>query len=295
MDTPTEGEYDLLTQSTNRGTNSEFAAAGYVLKTETVRQILCEDPQFPCAHPNFSRNGIATRPTWWQPDTGQTAEDPWFANGCPARAVPDQDAPIVSTCSAQSKTSLEDYTLRELGESIETGQYASNFQINYHAFGHIAASGDMASFNTSMRDPIFWGWHSGIDQILSDWQATQGVEARGPVLVYTKPVFQNNWTTYRVAFSHRVIPELVKPENIMVNGSPATAVADVSFTGTGYIFEFSGFAVPADGIVEVVVLREVNNTIRTSAGDPRPVPTLIVSIFGNILTPAVNRYTYTKP
>ena len=92
-----------------------------------------------------------------------------------------------------------------------------------------------------------------------------------------------------------MIPELVKPENIMVNGSLATSVADVSSTGTGYIFEFSGFGVPADGIVEVVVLREVYNTIRTSAGDPRPVPTLIVSTFGNLLTPAVNRYTYTKP
>jgi hypothetical protein len=288
--TTTEGEYDFVTQNQGRGTNSQFVDAGYILRTETVREIL-ELPPVPA----FSRNGIVTVPTWWQPNTGQTENDLWFEAGCPARDMPDPGAPITSTCAVQLKKSFDDYTLRELGESIESGQYATNFQVNYHALGHIAASVDMADPRTSMRDPIFWAWHKHLDKILSDWQAMKGVEAKGTLQLQGNPEFVGNWSRLRVAFSHQIIPELVRAGNVTVNGSPATGVRDVSLTGTGHIFEFSGFSVPPDGKVEVVIRRDVNNNIRTSLVDPRPVPTLIMSTYGNLLMPAVNRITYTKP
>lgn len=285
----TEGEYDLVTQALGRGTTSEFVAASYVLRTETVHAV----GSLPNT-PNYSRVGIATNPTWWAPNTGQVAQDPWFAAGCPARSIPTNPA-IVSTCSVAAKRSFSDYTLRELGESIESGWYATDFRVNYHALGHIAASDDMSNPVTSMRDPIFWGWHRSIDSTLALWQGTRGAEARPPLSIYGAPTFSAGWNEVRVAFSHRVVPDFVVPGHVTVNGSPATAVTDVSLTGKGYIFAFSGFAVPPAGPVEVVVRREINNTVRTSIADPRPAPTLIFSTYGNILTPAVNRYTFTKP
>jgi Common central domain of tyrosinase len=293
-----EGEYDLVTDQQSRGRRQQFVDAGYVLRTETVRELLCEDPNFPCASPAFSKNGVADLPSWWRPDSGQPGADPWFQAGCPARATPDPLAPVVPTCAPQTKTSLEDYSLRELGESMESGWYATNFLVNYHALGHIVASEDMSNPVTSMRDPIFWGWHKHLDGILSEWKITlgeQNAEALGDVQIYTTPAFLDNWTKLRVAFSRRVVPEFVRPSHVVVDGSPATSVADVSLTGSGYIFEFSGFAVPPDGTFEVVIRREVDNTIRTSAADPRPASALIISTYGGLLQPAVNRLSYEKP
>lgn len=287
--TATEGEYDLATQSEGRGTNAEFVSAQYRVRTETVKALIGAPGSV-----FFSKVGLATRPTWWKPNTGQVDQDPWFANGCPARATP-ASTTNTSTCAVQSKKSYDDYTLRELGESVESGWYADTFRVNYHALGHIAASVDMSDPITSMRDPIFWGWHSYIDKILSDWQATKGVEAKGPVFVYGAPNFSADWSKLRVAFSHRIVPELLKPGNVTVNDSPATAVTDVSLTGTGYIFEFSGYAMPPAGSVKVAVRREVNNGIRTSLAQPRPAPTLIMSTYGNLLTPSLTTFSYTKP
>lgn len=292
--TASEGEYDLVTQAQGRGTTPEFVAAGYVLRTETVRQILCEDPLFPCTNPAFARNGTASAPTWWRPNTGQTQVDPWFSNGCPANPTPD-DPSFVTTCATQFKRSFDDYSLRELGESIEGGIYSLDFQVNYHAFAHLAASGDMPNPFTSMRDPIFWAWHGHIDSVLTAWELTKGAEAQGFVIVYGKPTFSADWATLQVAFSNRTIVDLVRPGNVTVNGSPATTVTDVSLTGTGYIYAFSGFNVPPSGTVEAVIRREINNTIRTSVTAARPSPTLIMSTYGRLLTPPVNRYTYLKP
>jgi len=284
LTTATEGEYDLVAQAQGRGRRPSFVSAGYILKTETVRALLGCTP--PCT--GLTRNGIATLPTWWKASPGANA-DPWYSAGCP-------NSYSSSTCTASSKKSLKDYTLRELGESIESGLYAPDFLVNYHALAHIAASDDMANPVTSMRDPIFWGWHTHLDSILSAWQAVQGVEATSPLSIYTAPTFNAGWSTVRVAFSGQVIASLVLPANVEVNGSRATAVTNVSTNSSQtYIFEFSGFAVPPSGPVEVVVRREVNNDIRTSISDPRPAPTLIVSTFGQILTPAVNRYSFTKP
>ena len=148
---------------------------------------------------------------------------------------------------------------------------------------------------TSMRDPIFWGWHRSIDRILTDWQATRGAEAHGPVVIYGQPTFNAGWSTVRVAFSHRVLAEFVKPKHVTVNGSAATSVTDVSLNGTGYIFEFSGFTVPAPGTVVVTVRREVDNHIRTTAIAQRPAVALIMSTFGNLLTPHIQRFSYTRP
>jgi len=287
--TATEGEYDLTTQSRGRGTNAQFVAAFFVLRTETVAQVL----GLPVIAA-FSRSGVATIPSWWKPNTGQTASDPWFASGCPANATPTVST-LSSTCSAAPKRSFDDYTLRELGESIESGLYASDFEINYHALGHVATSGDMFDPITSMRDPIFWAWHSSIDSILTRWQSTQGIEARPPLTTSGTPQFDPTWSTLRVAFSHRVVTDFVLPSQVTVNGSPATAVQDVSLTGTGYILEFSGFALPPSGPVEVVVRREVNTAVRSSFTQARPAPALIFSTFGNILIPAVNTFSYTKP
>lgn len=286
----TEGEYDQVTQAQGRGTTSQFIAANYTLRSETVRSVA----GFPASDPRFSRNGIATNPTWWAPNTGQVATDPWFSGGCPARTSPTNPA-ISSTCSAASKRSFDDYTLRELGESMESGWYAPNFQVNYHALGHIAASGDMSNPVTSMRDPIFWGWHRAIDSLLTRWQNTRGAEAAPPLSIYTVPQFTANWDTVRVAFSNRVVVDLVRAGHVAVNGAPATQVRDVSSSGSGYILAFTGYTVPPSGPVELVVRREINNTVRTTAAQPRPAPTLIFSTFGNILTPAVSRYTYTRP
>ena len=294
LETASLSEYDLVTETGGFGTLPEFATAGYVLRTETVRQLICGTNTSCLNNPTLARNGPATVPSWWQPASGQTAVDPWFAAGCPAQANP-LDQTIVQTCAVQQKSALQNYSLREFGESIESGQYQADFRVNYHALGHIAASVDMSNPATSMRDPIFWGWHQHIDGLLTAWQATQGVEASGPTVIYGRPQFMNGWSTVRVAFSHRVIADAVRPENVLVNGQPAIAIQDVSLTGTGYIFSFSGFPVPADGDVELVVRREVNNTIRANASDPRPRPTLVVSTFGNLLEPIVSRYQYTKP
>jgi Common central domain of tyrosinase len=299
LTTATEGEFDLVTQAQGRGTNAAFASGGHVLTTEAVRAILCEDPGFPCDDPAFARNGAAGLPTWWAPDTGQTAADLWFEAGCPARAT-EFSMTTTSTCAADTKTSFSDYNLRELGESIESGLYATDFMVNYHALAHVAASGDMANPATSMRDPVFWAWHKHIDSILTSWQATQGVEAGG-LMLYQLPSFSAGWDTVRVPFSNATIPELVLPGNLTVNGSPATTVVDVftatggGASGPGYVYEFSGFAVPPSGPVEVVLSRELDNTIRTSASDLRPTPTLIMSVYGRPLEPAVNRITYTRP
>lgn len=70
LGTSTEGEYDLVTQGQNRGRRTEFANAGYIVRTETVREVA----GIP-ATPNFSFNGIATLPAWWQVNTGQTANE----------------------------------------------------------------------------------------------------------------------------------------------------------------------------------------------------------------------------
>lgn len=288
LETTEEGEYDLVTQALGRGTNSEFVSDGYVVKLETVRDIIGQSGS------SFSLTGTPALPTWWRPQMGQTANDPWYEAGCPARATPTSTV-ATPTCSVAEKKSFDDYTLRELGESVESGRYANTFRVNYHALGHIAASGDMANPATSMRDPIFWAWHTHLDMILSSWQSTKGAEAVGPLSIYSKPTFNAGWSSIKVAFSNRVIPEFVRPENVTVNGSPATSVTDVSLTGTGYIFEFSGFSVPSSGAVEVIVRREINNNIRTIASDPRPTPTLIMSTFGNVLSPAVNKIEYTKP
>lgn len=296
LHTASAGEYDLVTLAQSRGTTSQFVSAGYTLRTETVRQILCEDPGFPCSSPAVARNGVATLPTWWMPDTGQTNQDPWYQAGCPARADPDPNLPFIQTCTPQSKVSASDYNLRELGESIESGEYATDFRVNYHALAHLAASGDMSNPATSMRDSIFWGWHAFIDSILDNWQSSQGtVEALGPVMLYSLPSFSSDWANLRVAFSKRLVADLVRPANVTVNGAPATSVTDVSFTGTGFIFEFSGFPIPPDGTVVVIVRREINNTFRTTLSQPQPTPTLLISTFGNLLTPAVNRINYSKP
>lgn len=289
LNTASEGEFDLVTQAEGRGTTPQFITAGSRLRLETVRAILGLADAAP-----YSRDGLASDPSWWQPNTGQTATDPWFASGCPAFATPFSSTQS-SSCSVSNKRSLSNYTLRQLGESIESGRYATDFQLNYHALGHIAASEDMGDPRTSMRDPIFWGWHQHIDDILRRWQQTQGVEAGPPLGVYTKPVFSADWSRVRVAFSHRILNDLARAGNVTVNGSSATAFSDVSFDGVGYILEFSGFTVPPSGPVELVVRRELNNTIRTNSTQPRPRPTMIMSTFGNILTPAVNRYIYSKP
>jgi len=287
--TATEGEYDLTTQSQGRGTNAQFVSSFFVLRSETVAQLL----GLP-AIAAYSRSGVATIPGWWEPNTGQSASDPWFGSGCLANASPTA-ATLSSTCSAALKRSFDDYTLRELGESIESGWYAPDFQVNYHALGHVATSGDMFDPSTSMRDPIFWAWHSAIDSILTRWQNTQGVEGRPPLTIVGTPQFDPTWSTLRVAFSHRLVTDFVLPSQVTVSGSPATAVQDVSLTGTGYIFEFSGFAVPPSGPVELVVRREVNTGVRTSPTQARPAPALIFSTFGNIVTPAVSTFSYTRP
>jgi hypothetical protein len=41
----------------------------------------------------------------------------------------------------------------------------------YHGAGHNAVGGIMSSF-ASPADPMFWGWHGHIDQILDAWLAT---------------------------------------------------------------------------------------------------------------------------
>jgi hypothetical protein len=286
LTTSSLGQYDLVTQSRNRGTTPEFVSVGYILRSETVRQIL----SIPSTDSRFSRVGSASIPSWWQPNTGQTATDPWFAGGCP---LGPQGAP--QSCSPQTKRSFADYTLRELGESVESGWYASNFQVNYHALGHIVGSGDMANPVTSMRDPIFWGWHRAIDKILTDWQMTKGPAAQGLVAVSGTPTFSPDWKRLRVTFSQAIVPELLRAQNVTVNGSSATSATDITTGGKGLVFEFTGFAVPPSGPVEAVVRREANNDIRTVATAPRPVPTLIMSSFGNLLTPTLNRFTYTRP
>jgi hypothetical protein len=289
--TATEGEYDLVTQTQSRGTNAQFVAANHVLRTETVRNVIGWDVEFWNA-----RNGVASLPTWWAPNTGQTATDPWFANQCPALATP-TDAEGTNTCFASSKRSFDDYTLRQLGESIESGLYALDFQVNYHALGHIAPSFDMAETWTSMRDPVFWGWHRSIDSILTRWQLTRGIEAAPniPLSLYGRPQWAFNWDTVRVAFSNRVVPEFVHPGHVTVNGGPATVVGDISFDGTGYILAFTGFPVPPSGTVRLVVRREMNDPARASLDAGRPAPTLIFSTFGKILVPPVSRYSYVRP
>ena len=71
-------------------------------------------------------------------------------------------------------------------------------------------------------------------------------------------------------------------------------MSDVSFTGTGYLFDFTGFAIPADGIVEVVLRREVDTHVRTSNAQPRPAVGMIMSIYGQPLSPHIHRIYYTK-
>jgi len=288
--TPTEGQFDWVTQAQGLGTNSQFVNAGFILTLDAVAQVAGLEP----GEPGFTRTGPATMPTWWAPNTGQTARDPWYQFGCPALATPVSDT-WTSSCSVTSKRSFDNYTLRELGESIESGIYDVNFQFNYHALGHMATSTDMSNPATSMRDPVFWGWHYWIDSILTSWQATRGVEAKPPLTTYQTPKWSADWTAVDVPFTHRVIAEFVRPANLLVNGSPATTVTDVSLNGTGYIFRFSGFPTPPAGPVVVTLRREINNTIRTNLNDGRPMPTLIVSTFGNPLQPAVRRFTYTRP
>ncbi len=287
LDHGTLGEYDLRTASDGRGTTSQFVTAGYVLRADTVTAVAGIPPL-----PEFNYGGVASLPSWYTVEGGTDA-DPWFAAGCPV----DFDGGGGTTCSASTKTELGDYSLRELGESIESGWYRDDYRVNYHALGHVAASGDMGDPRTSMRDPIFWAWHGHIDQILRAWRTTQtAFEARMPELVlYTIPNFDGSWSTIRLAFMIRVVPELVKPSHVEVNGSPATSVTDVSFTGTGYIFDFTGFDVPADGTVEVVVRREVDTHVRTSNTDPRPAVGMLMSIYGQLFTPHVQRFFYTKP
>ena len=147
-----------------------------------------------------------------------------------------------------------------------------------------------------MRDPIFWAWHNHIDGILSAWQAvqTEGGAVGRTFGLYTFPSFDATWQTVRVAFQMRAIPEFIKPHHLNVNGSPGTSVTDVSFTGTGYVFDFTGFDVPADGLVEVVIRREVDTHVRTSNSQPRPAVGMIMSIYGQVFSPNVVRTYFTK-
>lgn len=279
-----EGEFDFVTQAESRGRRASFVSAAYTLKMDTVKEVLCGSS---CPS-TLSGTGIAVLPSFWKTAVGTTS-DPWYAAGCP-------DQNRVKTCTVSTKKSLKDYTLRQLGESIESGQYRTDFQVNYHALAHIAASDDMSDPATSMRDPIFWSWHSHLDSILTQWQALQGAEAQSPLTIYQNPKFDAGFTKVTIPFALEVIEEFVLPANVEVNGSRATSVVNVSLNpGQSYIFEFSGFAVPPPGPVELVLRREVNNTIRTILSDPRPYPTLIVSKFGQVLTPSVLRLYYTKP
>lgn len=281
----TEGEFDLVTAAKARGRRASFTSAGTVLKMETVTGVICGTP---CSDPNLAASGTVVLPTWWTA-AGGAGSDPWYAAGCPVSGG-------ATTCTASTKKKLADYTMRELGESIESGRYRNDYRVNYHALAHIAASEDMANPVSSMRDPIFWSWHSHLDGILSQWQAVKGAEATSPLSIYTKPSFNTGFTSVRIAFSVQVIEEFVLPGNVTVNGSPATAVTNVSTTpGQTYIFEFSGFTVPPAGPVRLVVRRDLKNTIRTNVANPRPYPTLLASTFGQVLTPSVNNYDYTKP
>lgn len=288
LDTPTEGEYDWMTKDRNRGTRQEFISAGYKLHTETVRANIGS------GGPTLSKSGLITIPTWWTSKGNQTSSDPWFSEGCPAFQSP-MSGTFSRTCLPQQKRSLADYTIRELGESIESGLYASDFQINYHALGHIAASEDMSTPLTSMRDPIFWGWHAHIDEILTEWQKTHGAQATAPFTVPSVPQFNLDWSKLTVEFSHQAIPEFIRASHISVNGSPATTVNDISIEGKGRRFEFSGFPIPPTGQITVKVYRESGTGVRTNPSEARPQPFIAMNTSGNILTPAINNYTYTKP
>ena len=282
-----EGEYDRVTQSSGRGRRAAFVSAAYILKSETVRGVICPTP--PCiGMPVMTRTGTVTLPSWWQATAGAAA-DPWFAAGCPDRLGP-------TSCTATTKRSLNEYTLRELGESIESGTYATDFQINYHALAHIAASEDMAWPRTSMRDPIFWAWHAHIDSLLARWQTAKGVNPNAELSTYTRPAFDAAFSKVRVAFSFDVIEGLLMPANVEVNGSAATSFTNVSLTpGRTSIFEFTGFAVPASGPVELTIRREVDNRFRVVSTDPRPAATMIMTNEGRIFEPAVLRLEYNKP
>lgn len=60
------------------------------------------------------------------------------------------------------RSKLADFTSEdELGQAI--GLY-------YHAEGHIAVGGTMATFNSPL-DPMFWGWHKHIQNIVEQYRA----------------------------------------------------------------------------------------------------------------------------
>jgi hypothetical protein len=289
LQTPSLGEYDLQTDALSRGTTSQFESAGYVLNTATVSSIA----GIPGTITEFSFSGVADLPPWYTVTGGTSSEvDPWFANGCPVN----WDGSGGLTCTVSTKRGLVDYSLRELGESIESGWYLDAYRVNYHALGHVAASGDMGDPRTSMRDPIFWAWHSHIDALMAAWQSTQtDFDAEGETTsVYQNPSFDSTWSTLRVAFQRRMIPDFVKASHVEVNGSPATAVTDESFTGTGYIFDFTGFAVPSDGTIEVVIRRDADTGVRTSTTEARPAVGLLVSTFGQLFAPHIQAFYYTK-
>lgn len=62
---------------------------------------------------------------------------------------------------------------RSLKEFLSADQLAESILTSgYHDRTHIRVGGAMADFANSPRDPIFWLWHSWIDDIYSNYQAT---------------------------------------------------------------------------------------------------------------------------
>ncbi len=65
--------------------------------------------------------------------------------------------------------------LNRLGKTIE-GSW-------YHADVHLAIGGDMADAGLTLRDPIFWPWHTHVQQIVETWETcapTQLAQEAGP-------------------------------------------------------------------------------------------------------------------
>jgi len=155
------------------------------------------------------------------------------------------------------------YNYVRLGEFQSLAELGADVVSPWHNQGHVdimAATGfaRMGGFDSpGAQEDTFWKWHSIVDEPRRDWKTDQaavaGVDPAEKVTVHAAP------TKITISFDKKVSHHesdlknkiQITPGMLKVNGSAATSVRDVGTTSKFMVYEFSGFAAPAQGEVTV--------------------------------------------
>jgi hypothetical protein len=124
----------------------------------------------------------------------------------------------------------------------------------WHRGVHITVGGDMATLD-SPADPIFYGWHLYLQQIVEEWASVRAAEHPPEVaLVHPPPggpiaggsEAEEDFTALVEVWLTAPVTGMTA-DMLTVNGSPATSVEG---SGQGPYY-FSGYAVPPEGIATI--------------------------------------------